>query len=185
MAKVHIGCSIDKALTIDDGKSDAPTPADEEVARAHPEDYCHRCSGPNCSWYAPSLLWNQFVRDRGEPEIICPICFVELAVLGGMDTTWSMVPDSVTSDYDERLAVRAAQRIINATLQSEEEAMVIVRDALVQSAAALATTRLQGECTWTLGFDDTGSIWRTGCGCTSLVKGAYCLHCGKALKEGA
>jgi hypothetical protein len=84
-------------------------------------------------------LWNQFVRDKGQPAIICPICFAELA--REANVTWSVVPDVTTSDYDERLAVRAAQRIINATIQSEEEAMVIVRDALAQSAAALAAAR--------------------------------------------
>jgi hypothetical protein len=119
---------------------DAPTAAGPADNR-HPEDYCHKCGGPNISWYAPSLLWNQFVRAKNEPEIICPICFVQLAKASGSDVTWSLVPDGVTSDYDERLAVRAAQRIINATIQSEEEAMVIVRDALVQSAAALAAAR--------------------------------------------
>lgn len=103
---------------------------------AHPEDYCHRCNGPNISWYAPSLLWNQYVRDKGEPGIVCPICFAELAKEANV--TWSIVPDRVTSDYDERLAVRAARRIAESTIQTPEEFAIIIRDALVQSAAALA-----------------------------------------------
>jgi len=49
----------------------------------HPEDYCHRCGGPNISWHTDSETWNRVMRPNGETgrwgEIICPICFVELA----------------------------------------------------------------------------------------------------------
>jgi hypothetical protein len=119
-----------------------PNQSDEQVAR-HPENYCHRCGGRNISWFAPSLIWNEAVRDKGEPGIICPLCFVELAALVGYDTTWAITPDNVTSDYDEQLAKRAARRIVTATVQTEDEYAVIVRDALVQSAAALAAARSQ------------------------------------------
>jgi hypothetical protein len=49
----------------------------------HPEDFCHRCGGPNISWSVDSEAWNSVMRPVCETgrwsEIICPICFVELA----------------------------------------------------------------------------------------------------------
>jgi hypothetical protein len=49
----------------------------------HPETYCHRCGGPNISWHVASETWNRVMRPNGETgrwgEIVCPICFVELA----------------------------------------------------------------------------------------------------------
>lgn len=49
----------------------------------HPEDYCHRCLGPNLSWYIDSDVWNDIMRPAGQEEwlwseIICPACFAEL-----------------------------------------------------------------------------------------------------------
>lgn len=49
----------------------------------HPEAFCHRCGGPNVSWHVDSETWNAVMRPAGETgrwgEIICPVCFVELA----------------------------------------------------------------------------------------------------------
>jgi hypothetical protein len=49
----------------------------------HPEEFCHRCGGPNISWHVDSQAWNRVMRPDGETgrwaEIICPLCFVELA----------------------------------------------------------------------------------------------------------
>lgn len=49
----------------------------------HPEDYCHRCLGPNLSWWIDSDVWNDIMRPPGQEtwlwsEIICPACFAEL-----------------------------------------------------------------------------------------------------------
>lgn len=51
----------------------------------HPEDYCHRCGMPNISWHVDSDVWNLVMRPDGHEaawqwdEIICPVCFVQLA----------------------------------------------------------------------------------------------------------
>jgi len=50
----------------------------------HPEDYCHRCLGPNLSWFIDSAVWDVIMRPEGPDsewkwsEIICPACFAEL-----------------------------------------------------------------------------------------------------------
>lgn len=46
----------------------------------HPETFCQRCGRPNLlSWYTDNALWNEIVRARQHPEILCPVCFGELA----------------------------------------------------------------------------------------------------------
>jgi hypothetical protein len=52
----------------------------------HPESFCHRCRGRNISWFAPDYIWVEVMRDgdvNNEKwkwnEIICPLCFYELA----------------------------------------------------------------------------------------------------------
>lgn len=48
----------------------------------HPEDYCHKCGGPNISWHVDSADWNRVMRTNGveeSNEIICPLCFVQAA----------------------------------------------------------------------------------------------------------
>lgn len=52
----------------------------------HPEDYCHRCGGPNMTWAAPQEVWNPVMRPEGPDtenwlwnEIVCPPCFSEMA----------------------------------------------------------------------------------------------------------
>lgn len=51
----------------------------------HPEAFCHRCRGRNVVWLAEDNLWNDVMRDGSIDgqwkwnEIICPICFIELA----------------------------------------------------------------------------------------------------------
>mgnify|MGYP001595234074 FL=1 len=62
----------------------------------HPEDYCHRCGGPNITWSAPSPLWNQVMRGgdiNGVDKfngIVCPICFVQLAEDAGVAELWQL-----------------------------------------------------------------------------------------------
>jgi len=59
--------------------------------RAHPEHRCERCRGPNVRWFAPSPLWNAA---HGEWDILCPICFVQLAEAAGIDpTAWQIAPE--------------------------------------------------------------------------------------------
>lgn len=64
-------------------------PKDEAV---HPEDYCHKCFRPNISWFVPNELWNKAVRAAGEPEILCPVCFVQLCEAAGISTVWKVAP---------------------------------------------------------------------------------------------
>lgn len=65
----------------------AATPDAVTDAESHPEDSCKRCHRPNISWFAPNDLWNQYARDRNEPGILCPICFVQIAEQNGLSTT--------------------------------------------------------------------------------------------------
>jgi len=76
------------------------TPVSSEAATTpfadeHPEDSCKKCGRPNIVWFAPNDLWNRYVRDQGEPGILCPVCFVKLAEQGGLITTWSVAPDVI------------------------------------------------------------------------------------------
>ena len=84
----------------------------------HPEHYCHRCSGRNAlSWYADSDVWNAVVRegDKDIPEILCPICFVELAKEKGVNpTAWRLSkegddPESVSWEASMRSLVKRAE----------------------------------------------------------------------------
>jgi hypothetical protein len=62
--------------------------------KRHPEDYCHRCGGPNIIWYAPSPLWNEVMRGgdisgRSKwSEIICPTCFCILTQEAGIGSAF-------------------------------------------------------------------------------------------------
>jgi hypothetical protein len=64
----------------------------EAYQSSHPEEYCHRCNGPNVSWSAPSPLWNAVMRGgsingpQEFDEIICPTCFFVLADDRGVAT---------------------------------------------------------------------------------------------------
>lgn len=73
----------------------------------HPEDHCHRCGGPNVSWYAPSPLWNAVMRGGSIDgpwqwnEIICPLCFAELAeAAGAVGGSWRFSPDRVLVEIE-------------------------------------------------------------------------------------
>lgn len=49
----------------------------------HPEDFCHRCGGPNTTWWVANDVWDYVMRPGGAWEqwngIICPSCFGEMA----------------------------------------------------------------------------------------------------------
>jgi hypothetical protein len=95
----------------------------------HPEDYCHRCGGPNISWYTPSGVWNPVMRPEGESgkwsEIICPQCFVELAGGG----TWALIPvkddGEAWTSADERTAIVAKARAEQAAADRERVEAVL------------------------------------------------------------
>jgi hypothetical protein len=57
---------------------------------SHPEDYCHKCGGPNVVWFAPNTIWDRAVRDANEPGILCPTCFIQLAEAAGFYGVWKV-----------------------------------------------------------------------------------------------
>jgi hypothetical protein len=73
----------------------------QPAADAHPEDYCHRCGGPNVSWAAPSPLWNAVMRGgdiNGRDlfnGIVCPLCFAVLAEAAGIASQWRLSAENV------------------------------------------------------------------------------------------
>lgn len=60
----------------------------------HPEAYCHRCGGPNITWWAPSPVWNYVMGypDEAHDGIVCPLCFAELAEAKGASEGWRVEP---------------------------------------------------------------------------------------------
>jgi hypothetical protein len=68
----------------------------------HPESYCHRCGGPNVSWFAPSPLWNAVMRDgsiNGDETfdgIVCPTCFAVLAAEQTVASRWRLTAEDVS-----------------------------------------------------------------------------------------
>lgn len=73
------------------------------------EYVCRRCNGRNmCDgrWVAPSPLWNAVMRGgsiNGEwkyNEIICPLCFVELAEERGIATGWRLTATEINVELE-------------------------------------------------------------------------------------
>lgn len=49
------------------------------------ESGCERCGRSNPVWFGPSPLWNQVMRAfEGKWNVVCPICFAELAEAKGI-----------------------------------------------------------------------------------------------------
>lgn len=71
----------------------SPASAAPVVDNRHPEDFCQKCKRPNVVWFAPSPLWNAAVRAANEPEILCPVCFIQLAEAIGVSTAWFVAPE--------------------------------------------------------------------------------------------
>lgn len=74
----------------------------------HPEDFCQLCGRSNVTWFAPSPLWNQAIRAKHLPEILCPVCFIEYAEAAGIKpTAWRVAPENLvaTTPADPRDAV--------------------------------------------------------------------------------
>lgn len=65
-----------------------------EPTAEHPEDYCHRCGGPNLPWWTPSPIWNAVMGypDQAHDGIVCPQCFAELAEAKGAKGPWRLSP---------------------------------------------------------------------------------------------
>lgn len=60
-----------------------------------PGEPCEKCGSSNITWFAPSALWNQVVRAHGHLEMLCPVCFVQLAEAAGVNpTAWRMAPET-------------------------------------------------------------------------------------------
>lgn len=81
----------------------AQAPARPPSDTRHPEEYCHRCGGPNISWWTPPEAWNPVMRPGGDDttewlwnEIICPTCFGELFEATFPLTSWLVLPDERT-----------------------------------------------------------------------------------------
>ena len=56
------------------------------------ESVCERCKGVNVVWFVNSELWNKYAKDH---DIICPLCFIELAESQGYEpTAWELVPEN-------------------------------------------------------------------------------------------
>lgn len=75
----------------------------------HHERTCRRCNGRNMAngrWAAASPLWNAIMRDGsidGEwkyNEIICPLCFAELAEEQGIATDWRVDARTVNVELE-------------------------------------------------------------------------------------
>lgn len=92
-----------------EGKTDDPAEIKRRIAKlrehlgelVHPEEFCHRCGGPNVSWRAPSPLWNQVMRGgciNGPTQfndLICPTCFAVLAEAAGIADIWRFHPERI------------------------------------------------------------------------------------------
>ncbi len=60
----------------------------------HPESYCHKCGGKNITWHTDNDLWNRVVEEES-PQILCPICFTEMAKEKGVPASWQLLVDEV------------------------------------------------------------------------------------------
>ena len=118
--RTHLATAITNALATQiaaaeqRGREDERERAVDAASRTatHPEEYCHRCGGPNISWFTPGAVWDPVMRPvPGAPwkwhEIICPLCFVELAGGG----TWTLLPAGADggpwTSWDERERIKS------------------------------------------------------------------------------
>lgn len=95
----HEPCDLQNSSAIDaerhSSKASEEAPPSASNMRGHPEDFCERCKRPNCTWFAPSPIWNAA---HCEWDILCPICFVQLAEAAGITpTAWQVAPEVLES----------------------------------------------------------------------------------------
>lgn len=90
-------------------------------ATPHPEDFCERCGRENCTWFAPSELWNRAALVDGYDPMLCPTCFIKAAKRVGINpTSWMVAPEvfeDVVSPDDQEIDGddRASQKIVAAS----------------------------------------------------------------------
>lgn len=73
------------------------------IKKIHPESYCHRCfdRNPSC-WYTDNDIWNATVRAKGEKEVLCPTCLIELhEKLVGHPCSWRLSLEDDTLEIDK------------------------------------------------------------------------------------
>lgn len=85
------------------------------------DERCVRCSHINAvSWFVASPLWNEVVRANGHPEMLCPTCFMELALEAGINpTAWQLAPETIP-DANTVAAIDAAKEIVASALNEPE-----------------------------------------------------------------
>ena len=84
------GCDDEAMATID-----AALRAHAAEAAQHPESTCEECGGANVTWFAPSPIWNEVVRNPlGRDLMLCPVCFNKRAAKAGYTRhAWSIHPE--------------------------------------------------------------------------------------------
>jgi len=86
----------------------------------HPEHRCERCGGRNLHcWYADSAVWNEVA---GDYNILCPICFGELASEKGLaPTAWRLSREGADEYFDARTcySTQEAQQAAEAAERGE------------------------------------------------------------------
>lgn len=76
----------------------------------HPEDFCHRCGRRNPVWWVDANQWETATEDRprGELDILCPSCFVELhEAATGQRFLWEL---RITPTADAETAAGSRER---------------------------------------------------------------------------
>lgn len=122
----------------------SPAPSGERKEE-HPEAYCDRCRCPNITWFAPSPLWNKAIAGTHH-DILCPVCFIQLAEAAGIHTTaWKVtVEDEIPPEVVQELTCK---RQLEWALSELGQARALlqspappVSQAHVNTAAAIDTT---------------------------------------------
>jgi hypothetical protein len=78
----------------------------------HPEEICHRCGGPNVSWFSGSVVWNPVMRKDGKDKfdgIVCPTCFAILAREAGINDVWRFEPMLLPPEIEEKFQASSVQ----------------------------------------------------------------------------
>lgn len=68
----------------------------------HPEDLCEICWRPNIVWSVDSKVWNYLTEkftQFGREIILCPICFVKIAIKAGINVAWTLEADKDSREY--------------------------------------------------------------------------------------
>jgi hypothetical protein len=73
-----------------------------ESADSHPEGTCERCRLTNVTWFCQNKLWNKY---HGDYDILCPVCFVQLAeIAGAHPTSWELREEVLGNNTPSRSA---------------------------------------------------------------------------------